>query len=627
MKKIVSFLIILILSALAVVKLSLAVSKEFRTEYQVTIEFNGEGKATVQNNISLTNNFANIYPKEYYLETGIDIKNVTAWDKEGNILKSVESQDKKTKIKLLFNKPRVGKKKKTSFTVKYSTSEFSERKGSIWEIHIPAMENMEQIDDYSLKIIIPSSFGNLSYASVKPKETTILQNQTTMSFTGEQLTGRPLVLAFGNSQFFDFTLSYYLKNNFQEAKIFQIAIPPNTASQDVYYQSINPRPQSAQKDQNGNWLLEYLLAPREKKEIMVKGKVKILPRPRKDHYYNNPNDVYLFLKETKYWDISNPEIRRLAQKLKTPRAIYQYVVDSLDYNFNRVTQSALRKGASIALRSPQDSVCTEFTDLFIAIARAAGIPAREIQGYAYTTNTKLRPLSLKTDILHAWPEYWDKNKKMWIQVDPTWGKTTGGVDYFNTFDLNHFAFVIHGTNSELPAPAGSYPDPNNRQKTVKVSFSRQTAEDILSRVNPEEAISLQVVSSDPREKKTKIEIRNNTLFPLENVNIEYQGVKTRFFRKKLSATTKITVLPPYGNQELTAPQFALSSLFFPVDHLFEVSFETYQKTYSNVFSVKQASYFPPVPLLLIIGTSLLMFFLGIFWQIRRKKLKRLEKTA
>jgi transglutaminase-like putative cysteine protease len=584
----------------------------------VIIKFNKKGEATVQNNISLTNNFANIYPREYYLETGIDIKDVTAWDKEGNILQSVENLDKKTKIKLSFNKPGIGKKKKTTFTVKYSTSELSERKGNVWEISVPAIENMERIDSYSLEIIVPASFGNLSYASVKPKETVLSQNQTKMSFIEEQLQGKPLVLAFGNSQFFDFTLTYFLKNKFQEARIFQIAIPPNTASQDIYYRLISPKPRSIQEDENSNWLAEYLLAPGEKKEIIVKGKVKIFPQPRKNHYYNDPDNVYLFLKETKYWDTNNPEIRRLAKKLKTPRAIYQYVVDLLDYNFDRVTQSSLRKGASIALKSPQDSVCTEFTDLFIAIARAAGIPAREIQGYAYTTNTKLRPLSLKTDILHAWPEYWDKNKKMWIQVDPTWGKTTGGVDYFNTFDLNHFAFVIHGTNPELPAPAGSYPDFNNRQKTVKVTFSRQTAENIVSKVNPSEAISLQMTSTNPEEKEAKIEIKNNTILPLTNINIEYEGMKTKFFRKNLSTTVKVNLLPPYGKRELTIPRSIMLNLFFPVSYLFQISFETYKKTYSDVFLVEQPPYLPTVSLLLVIAVLFITLFLGIFWQRRRK---------
>ena len=92
----------------------------------------------------------------------------------------------------------------------------------------------------------------------------------------------------------------------------------------------------------------------------------------------------------------------------------------------------------------------EFTDLFITIARSAGIPAREVNGFAYTENPDIQPLSLVNDVLHAWPEYYDSEKGVWIPVDPTWGSTTGGVDYFSKLDLRHFTFVVHGKDSTKP---------------------------------------------------------------------------------------------------------------------------------------------------------------------------------
>jgi len=82
----------------------------------------------------------------------------------------------------------------------------------------------------------------------------------------------------------------------------------------------------------------------------------------------------------------------------------------------------------------------EFTDTFITLVRALGIPAREINGYAYAQNDRLRPLGLEQDVLHSWPEYYDFASQTWQQVDPTWGNTTGGLDYFHKFDLDHFTF-------------------------------------------------------------------------------------------------------------------------------------------------------------------------------------------
>ena len=133
-------------------------------------------------------------------------------------------------------------------------------------------------------------------------------------------------------------------------------------------------------------------------------------------------------------------------------------MQTLEYDY---TLSSNRRGALTAL-ALQKGLCTEFTDLFITLARAAGIPAREINGYAYTTDTRLRPLSLVTDVLHAWPQYWDTSREVWVSVDPTWAKTTGGVDYFHKLDFNHFAFAIHGQADDTPVFTG---------KNVKVSYS------------------------------------------------------------------------------------------------------------------------------------------------------------
>ena len=129
-----------------------------------------------------------------------------------------------------------------------------------------------------------------------------------------------------------------------------------------------------------------------------------------------------------------------------------------------------RLGALKSLQTPEAAICMEFTDLFIATARANGIPAREINGFAYTENPEIQPLSLVNDVLHAWPEYYDSQKGAWIPVDPTWGSTTGGVDYFSKLDLRHFTFVIHGTSSTKPYPAGSYKLGSNPQKDVFVTF-------------------------------------------------------------------------------------------------------------------------------------------------------------
>jgi Transglutaminase-like superfamily len=56
--------------------------------------------------------------------------------------------------------------------------------------------------------------------------------------------------------------------------------------------------------------------------------------------------------------------------------------------------------------------CTEHSLLFVSLARAAGLPAREVGGLAYV------PLPRPTFGWHAWAEFHDG--RQWVTVDPTW---------------------------------------------------------------------------------------------------------------------------------------------------------------------------------------------------------------
>jgi hypothetical protein len=81
------------------------------------------------------------------------------------------------------------------------------------------------------------------------------------------------------------------------------------------------------------------------------------------------------------------------------------------YRNLRKTYSA---NASTALEVLENRAgdCTEHTLLFVALARAAGIPAREVLGVAYGENE--HPLFG----WHAWAEVHDG--KQWVSIDPTW---------------------------------------------------------------------------------------------------------------------------------------------------------------------------------------------------------------
>lgn len=538
--------------------------KEFSSSYRVVYQVESRGAAKVRQQISLTNNFSHIYPKEYHLEIGRLAQSITAWDEEGSILKEIKQEKEKTQIKLRFNQQVVGKGKTLSFTLEYFLPNFAVKKGRIWEIILPQINNLDEIEEYQTEIIVPSSFGHLSYASIKP-EVSFEGGKTKITFFKNQLRQGAVMIAFGDFQAFDFSLSYYLTNPTNQEGLIKIALPPETNYQEVFYLQISPQPEDVDVDENGNWLALYRLKEKEKIKVQVKGQAKILAEPKPAPFYNQEKNLPLFLRPDKYWETTNPSLVSLAQQLKTPARIYQWVVENLNYDYSFLTEGE-RKGAWAAFTQKEKNLCTGFTDLFVTLCRAAGIPAREIQGFAYTNNPQIKPLSLKRDVLHAWPEYWDSHNKRWVQVDPTWEKTTGGIDYFHQFDLNHFAFVIHGSESDQPLPPGSY-SPQEQEKTVFVDFSSQPIlfHDKLSFPQP---IKLFI------DEEGKLNFSNQALFPLKEVKLTFLGYSFSFLGRPLNLSLfsssekeikKWPLIPPLGKEKasLPSPPLLLNFLLTP----------------------------------------------------------------
>ena len=75
-------------------------------------------------------------------------------------------------------------------------------------------------------------------------------------------------------------------------------------------------------------------------------------------------------------------------------------------------------------------VCQDFAHIFIAVARALGIPARYVSGHLFRRDGERQPAT------HAWAEAWDRDLG-WIGFDPTHGISTDaayvrvacGLDY------------------------------------------------------------------------------------------------------------------------------------------------------------------------------------------------------
>jgi len=422
----------------------------------------------------LTNKSENYYSPKYKLSLGFkDIQKVKASDPDGIIVPDVVKTDDGYDIELNFNKKVIGLGNKLNFNLSFETDDVLQKNGEILELTIPGVADSITFSTFSVQVRVPVSFGNPSYIRSQYGKVVDRKTGSLYSFTKNELGQGGISMAFGNKQAYSFNLTYHLKNKNLFPVRTEIALPPSTNYQDVFIKDINPKPVNVHIDKDGNWLATYNLMPSQKIDVKVSGSANINLFPKKE--YLTKEQINEYTKEKPNWQ-RNDEIKKLAEELKTAPRIYDYVVNKLEYDYTRAILSKPRLGAQGALSSPSSAVCLEFTDLFIAIARAAGIPSREVDGFAFTQNSKLRPLSLVKDVLHAWPEYYDKDKSSWIMIDPTWGNTTNGMDYFNLLDFNHFAFAVKGYESDYPIPAGGYKIDGKDYKDVDAKPQRLEGE-------------------------------------------------------------------------------------------------------------------------------------------------------
>ncbi len=441
---------------------------EFTTSYNTTYRVNSSGVTRIELSVGLRNKLSNIYADKFSLSVGYtDLKNIRVSDAKGTLAPVIEATQNQTTISFQFMDRVVGKDKINNFFVSFDTDDVATKNGSVWEVNIPPLEAGREMEGYLITLEIPTAWGEPAFVTPGPTQAYVLPNNLRrFVFDGKQLGNKPVSAVFGRTQFIKFDLKYNLENLAPVKAETVIALPPNTNYQELLYESINPLPQRVMTDGDGNWLAYFKLNPGEKKTVEALGIAKLNFVPGSSPL--SAEEAKKYLLPTTLWQTENEEIKRLAGGLKTPKAIFDYVTDKLSYDYTKLESGPKRLGAVEALVNPLDAICTEFTDLFVAIARAAGIPARELEGFAFTNNEKLRPLGLATDVLHAWPEYYSYEKQRWIQIDPTWTVTTGGIDYFTKLDLNHMVFVIHGRDPVRPLPAGAYKLAGDNQKNVKM---------------------------------------------------------------------------------------------------------------------------------------------------------------
>ncbi len=127
-----------------------------------------------------------------------------------------------------------------------------------------------------------------------------------------------------------------------------------------------------------------------------------------------------YLQPEEYIESDHPRIRQIAADLSAGRpdvcarvrAFYDYARDAVRYVYH-----AEDRGAITALETGEGD-CTDISFLMIALSRAAGIPARRVQGFNINPGKEKGTYVFET---HQWAEVYLPGTG-WIPADPTYAQ-------------------------------------------------------------------------------------------------------------------------------------------------------------------------------------------------------------
>lgn len=468
-----------------------AYAQSYDATYRFEFYPKNNGSVDAELNISLDNTQSSTYINQFTISIPNNFfseKLIASIDTDGIDYK-VDSSKAGKRLIFSFDEP---SKLMTSHTIKLKYTNdnvYMKNATGVDELILPLIKTNDSAK-VSVLLHLPSS-GKKTVSLIKPKASVVQQKVIEWKDVKEDT----LYVQFGSYNIYETELKYTLSNPELRPVTKSITLPPDTIYQKVFVNNIDPRPKKISIDEDGNYIAYYDLSPRTKIDIKYSGHVQVFSRSRNDNInvvrssINKQRD-YL-LSEQKLWSLGSFSTNGDINSLTTPRDIYDYIVNEFVYNPQRLKTAPERRGAFESLQDTLNSICTDFTDSFIAIAREKGIFAREIQGYAYTKNTEFRPLSLNADVLHSWPEYYDSEREVWIPIDPTWAQTSG-INYFDAFDVMHIALAIHGKSAVTPEPAGIIKSNNYKAVSIKTTSNipQEKRSISLSNTIPQKIVSL-----------------------------------------------------------------------------------------------------------------------------------------
>ena len=141
----------------------------------------------------------------------------------------------------------------------------------------------------------------------------------------------------------------------------------------------------------------------------------------------NRKKLEKFLQATSIIQSDNEKIVQLAREIcGNETDLYKKAVKICRWVYKNMKPSLTTNlPTALDILKARTGDCTEYTKLFIALARAAGVPAREISGLKYVSDL------MPAFAYHAWPEVYAGR---WVGLDPSWNQMLNDATHIKLGD-------------------------------------------------------------------------------------------------------------------------------------------------------------------------------------------------
>ena len=476
-------------------------------------------------------------------------------------------------------------------------------------------------------LIYPRSLGEPLWAS------DTIQNIKAIGETYQIQIEKPLYpnlsILFGEHVSYQFEINKTFTNTLEtDNQTFEIIVPSDSTHQTIIWTKIEPTPNLAEQDEDGNYILQYIVGPKSSQDCKINGTIIM----HNDSTNNDDIATYLTT-QSGYWKPTEKnEFLRILEYLKTNvstvndtfsdirnlddtskqlviKYLYSYTIERLNPQTNLtdgiITDS--RVGFDQLVENPNEVTPSDYSDFLITILRYYGIPARQIIGFVsnisgYTSD----------GFYNYWVEAYDSVSGRWITLDP-FLEDFSQKSLYNSPFFDHISILKRGKNPVAP----------------KLTFYQDT--DFKVTYNTEEAATpeLSTTTSLYFESNTIISPYVKAILNITNTgniairNYEISQSNIEMLEKYIDPVNNISSQIILPNQSSTI-QFNILNLSLPDSLVAPIKFSNFDYN-QEITTTEGFNIQTPVFITILVKTISLAVFAGIvylgYWGIKKLRKK------